>query len=64
MREARQLQATDPVAAGEVWADVDRQITYFVSETVGNVQLHAQVRHAPRSNSGVPQMSPLSSGPL
>lgn len=56
MDEARRLQATDPVAAADAWADVDREITeaaawvpvvnftdtYFVSERVGNVQLHAQ----------------------
>jgi peptide/nickel transport system substrate-binding protein len=56
MSEARALQATDPVAAAEIWADLDRIITdaapwvplvtpndtFFVSERVGNVQLHQQ----------------------
>jgi peptide/nickel transport system substrate-binding protein len=56
MQEAGELQLTDPGAAAEIWADIDRQITeaaawvpvvtfnetYFVSERVGNVQLHIQ----------------------
>ncbi|MGH2819581.1 MAG: ABC transporter substrate-binding protein [Actinomycetota bacterium] len=56
MQEALELQSTDPVAAAAIWAELDAAITEqapwvplvtfnntsFVSDRVGNVQLHPQ----------------------
>jgi peptide/nickel transport system substrate-binding protein len=56
MREAAAMQASDPVRANELWADVDRALVdraaalplanqrpvVFVSERVGNYQFHPQ----------------------
>jgi peptide/nickel transport system substrate-binding protein len=56
MQEAVDLQATDPGRAASIWAELDAAITeeapwvplatfnstYFVSERVGNVQVHPQ----------------------
>jgi peptide/nickel transport system substrate-binding protein len=56
MRRAGRLQATDPIAAGKLWAEIDRKLTdqapwvssttlpekVFVSERVGNFQHNPQ----------------------